>query len=258
MRPFARRKFHGIEVASLDCAGSAFAPHFHDEFVLSVNVCGSERIRLDRKALEAGEREITLYNPAQVQSSHAVSREWRFLSLYVDPSVLNESFDLPLETVFEHPVLKHEGAAARMADAILYGLDPDVLANEAIERLIQTLDELLTLAGSQRAPNQRRIPDALFRVAERLSDGGAPPSLQELSEDTGLTPVQLVRAFTRAYGLPPFTWASNQRVNEARVRMLRGEAIAQIAADLGFADQAHLTRRFRATYGVPPGRWRNS
>ncbi|MFW8641936.1 AraC family ligand binding domain-containing protein [Rhizobium beringeri] len=64
---------------------------------------GHERIRLDRKALEAGEREITLYNPAQVQSSQPVSGEWQFLSLYVDPA-FSDAFDLSPETVFDRPI----------------------------------------------------------------------------------------------------------------------------------------------------------
>ena len=33
---------------------------------------------------------------------------------------------------------------------------------------------------------------------------------------------------------------------------------AQLAADLGYADQAHLTRDFTATLGVPPTRYAES
>src|SRR5690349_10549179 len=100
MDAFARRQFSGMEVARLDCTGIAFAPHFHDEFVLGVNVRGGEHIKLDRKAMEASEGEITLYNPGQVQSSSAAQDEWRFFSLYVAPTLLSEAFDLSPETVF--------------------------------------------------------------------------------------------------------------------------------------------------------------
>jgi AraC family chemosensory pili system transcriptional regulator ChpD len=256
MESFARRHFLGLEVARLDCGGHYFAPHFHDEFVLSVNVRGHERIKLERKSLEAGEGEITLYNPAQIQSSQAVSGEWEFFSLYVDPIFLADAFDLSPETVFDRPILTHGGAALRMKAAIAYALDTDVSEAEALERLVQTLDDLLTLAGSRRATVSRHIPLTLRRVANCLTDLAPMPTLAELSAEVDLTPVQLVRAFTRAYGLPPFAWALNRRLNEARVRVLKGDKIANIAADLGFADQAHLTRRFRAQYGVPPGRWR--
>lgn len=256
MISFARRQFPGFEVASLDCAGWAFVPHFHDEFVLSVNVRGAERIRLDRKGYEAAEWDITLYNPAEVQSLSALGPEWRFLSLYVDPVVLVEAFDLSPDTVFERPVLSHDGAAERMAEAVRFALAFDATPGEATERLLQTLDELLVCAGSRCFVVGSGIPASVRHVAERLRDEARSPTLKELADEAGLTPVQLVRAFTRAYGLPPFAWSSNMRVNEARRRLETGEAIASIAVDLGFSDQAHLTRRFRATYGVPPGRWR--
>jgi hypothetical protein len=37
MEFFARRHLSGIEVARINCGGHSFAPHFHDEFVLSIN-----------------------------------------------------------------------------------------------------------------------------------------------------------------------------------------------------------------------------
>jgi len=35
----------------------------------------------------------------------------------------------------------------------------------------------------------------------------------------------------------------------------RGDRLAALAADLGYADQAHLTRDFTAAVGAPPGRY---
>jgi AraC-like DNA-binding protein len=44
------------------------------------------------------------------------------------------------------------------------------------------------------------------------------------------------------------------RLHEAAERADGGEVVdwAELAADLGYADQAHLTRDFTATIGVPP------
>jgi len=33
-------------------------------------------------------------------------------------------------------------------------------------------------------------------------------------------------------------------------------SLAHAAAASGFADQSHMTRQFRATYGLAPGAWR--
>jgi len=47
------------------------------------------------------------------------------------------------------------------------------------------------------------------------------------------------------------------RLHEAALRADAGEGVdwAALAADLGYADQAHLTRDFTATLGVPPTRY---
>lgn len=45
-----------------------------------------------------------------------------------------------------------------------------------------------------------------------------------------------------------------ERVARAKAMLAAGEPPASAAARTGFADQAHLTRRMRAVYGVTPGR----
>jgi AraC family transcriptional regulator, chemosensory pili system protein ChpD len=253
---FARRQFKGIEVAHFDGGVRSFAPHFHDEFVLSVNVQGLEKIKLDRRNFDASTGEVVIYNPAQVQSSNVVSAPWRFVSMYVDPTVLPATFGISAETVFDTYLLSIPQVATKMHRAILSALNgeaPDCVVQEG---LIEVVADLLKLAGSSQIADGRHIPASIRQIAERLRDSKALPSLEDLSTEASLTPVQIVRAFTKAYGVPPLTWAWNRRVTEARAMLARGESIAAVAADLGFSDQAHLTRRFRAFFGVPPSQWR--
>ena len=58
--------------------------------------------------------------------------------------------------------------------------------------------------------------------------------------------------FTRAVGLSPKQYARVDRVRRVVARGGRG-GWARLAAELGYYDQAHLSREFRATMGVPPG-----
>jgi AraC family transcriptional regulator len=47
------------------------------------------------------------------------------------------------------------------------------------------------------------------------------------------------------------------RVDEAAALLRRSDQpISQVAARVGFADQSHLTRRFREQMGTTPERWR--
>lgn len=257
MGSFNRRQFTGIEVAHIADGTRGFAPHFHDEFVISVNVRGWEKIKLDRKCFDAAEGDVTLYNPAQVQSSHVISESWQFASMYVDPVALPVLLGIHPETVFDKPLLQAPGIAARLRGAILSALNRNTPESVAQEGLVHVFDELLQMAGSGGPATSRHVPASIGGIADRLRDDPALPTLTDLAASAGMTPVQLVRAFSKAYGMPPLAWRCNQRVVAARKRIAQGENIAAVALDLGFADQSHLTRRFRAVVGVPPGQWRD-
>jgi AraC-like DNA-binding protein len=84
---------------------------------------------------------------------------------------------------------------------------------------------------------------------ERLAD---PPSLAELAEMTELSQFALLRAFRTETGLPPHAYLNQLRVRRARLLLDNGVSAADVAAQVGFADQAHLTRHFKRVVGVPP------
>ena len=80
-------------------------------------------------------------------------------------------------------------------------------------------------------------------------------SLQELAAVAGLSRFHFLRAFAKAYGVPPHAYQIALRVEHVRVQLIRGVPPAQIEA--GFADQGHLSRHFRAIIGVNPGRYQS-
>ncbi|MDN2677686.1 AraC family transcriptional regulator [Janthinobacterium sp. SUN033] len=113
-----------------------------------------------------------------------------------------------------------------------------------------------TSACADRLPSERKpLPQQLAPVLATLQ---ALPSasLRQLAEAAGLSPYQLIRAFRAATGLTPHAYQLNMHVNRARSRLQAGTALAQLAHELGFADQSHLQRVFKAHAGITPGRYR--
>lgn len=78
----------------------------------------------------------------------------------------------------------------------------------------------------------------------------------QLCERFGMTERTLQRLTQRRLGLSPKWLIRRRRLHEAAGR-LRDPAteLAALAADLGYTDQAHLTRDFRAATGLTPGRF---
>ncbi|WP_240453440.1 helix-turn-helix transcriptional regulator [Janthinobacterium agaricidamnosum] len=81
-------------------------------------------------------------------------------------------------------------------------------------------------------------------------------SLAQLAEMAGMSRYQLIRAFRAATGMTPHAYQLNLGVNRARSDLQAGNALADIACALGFADQSHLQRVFKAHVGITPGRYR--
>ena len=80
-----------------------------------------------------------------------------------------------------------------------------------------------------------------------------PVQLQTLAALAGCSAGRITRQFTAMVGLPPYEYVVQLRLRRA-AKALREEtrSIAEIALDLGFADQSHLQRFFRRAYGVTP------
>jgi AraC-like DNA-binding protein len=62
----------------------------------------------------------------------------------------------------------------------------------------------------------------------------------------------LVRSFKREFGITPYAYVIGARIERARKRLLAGEPAGSVAVEVGFHDQAHLTRHFKRHVSVPP------
>jgi AraC-like DNA-binding protein len=77
-------------------------------------------------------------------------------------------------------------------------------------------------------------------------------TVAKLVELSGWSARRLTGVFTAEYGIGPKQAARLARFEHARARLESGEAIADVAVECGYADQAHLTREFATITGHPP------
>lgn len=103
-----------------------------------------------------------------------------------------------------------------------------------------------------RADTPRAVALALDYLEAHFAEN---VSLAELAALAGVDRFHLLRAFRRRLGLPPHLYQTQLRLRHARRLLLAGEPAAMAAAAAGFADQSHLIRKFKATYGVTPGQY---
>jgi AraC-like DNA-binding protein len=76
-----------------------------------------------------------------------------------------------------------------------------------------------------------------------------------LAEMIGLTESHFIRAFHLLFGLPPHAYHLRLRLALAVELLSSGVSVATVANECGFADQSHLSRKFKKVYGVTPAAW---
>jgi AraC-like DNA-binding protein len=137
--------------------------------------------------------------------------------------------------------------AGRVADA-------DVIARMAETDVVAAIAEL--------AAQLRALPAATGDWPSLLaSDLLRDPQLRlgAWAATHSLAPASVSRGFHKVFGVSPAAFRAEARAQRALTRIASGtRPLAAVAAEMGFADQAHLSRAAKALTGAPPGRWRRS
>jgi len=136
----------------------------------------------------------------------------------------------------------------RTADRYWDRLEVLLLRNGALERRYDEIE----VPSCGLAPWQRaRITSYVdANLAKRLSRA-------ELAALVRLSTSHFCRAFKASLGCSPHEYVIQCRIVRAKMLMLEtGISLAQIAAECGLADQAHLCRLFRRRVGISPSAWR--
>ncbi|MCX5616546.1 helix-turn-helix transcriptional regulator [Bombella sp. TMW 2.2559] len=89
-----------------------------------------------------------------------------------------------------------------------------------------------------------------------MQDGPFMESIQTLARQAKMSREAYSRRFQRHYGLAPQAFRLLQQLNHAKAQLRSGISSLQAAMDAGFADQSHMGRLFRRTFGTTPGRYR--
>ncbi|RVX39526.1 AraC-like DNA-binding protein [Nonomuraea polychroma] len=241
-----------------------FSRHVHDGYAIGLIVTGVEEFDYRGVTHRAGAGELVLVNPDAVHTGQAgVPGGWSYRMLY--PSIdalagIAAELGAPYGTPhFPEQVVRDDPVAALLGRAHQAAERGDALAASTLSRTL--FARLLIRHGAPRPPaallgeGGRAVREARDLLHESLVD---PPTLDDLAGAVGARPFALLRAFKEATGLPPHAYLTSLRVRRARHLLESGMRPARVAAEVGFTDQAHLTRHFRRIVGVPPAAYQRA
>ena len=211
---------------------------------------------LERVVMDPG---TVWVNPVGRPFSHCIADHCHYGALTLDPAHLGRLLELPERELTCHygrqdPTLAHLvrallGEAASdapagtvFAESIAASVGAHLLAHYAARPF-----SLPLARGGLSGIRRRRLLD---HVESHL---GGELALSRLAEVVDLSPFHLSREFRRVTGETIHRYVMRRRLERARDLLRQAESpIAEIAQGLGFADQSHLTRLFRARFGMTP------
>jgi AraC-like DNA-binding protein len=251
----------GVELFSAWFAGAAYQKHRHDTYAIGVTDSGVQVFDYRGAARASRPGQVVVLYPDEVHDGRAGTAEgFGYRIVYVEPALLAEAVRAlrgglaPLPFVSE-PVSVNTTLSRALDEAFAARLD-----SLAVDGLIAELARGLLAAerGGARAAIARRVDVAAVERARQFLDAEKTRVVhsRELEQVTGLTRYDLARQFRIVFGTSPYRYLLMRRLEFARERIHRRRPLAEVAADAGFADQAHFTRAFRSAFGLTPARYR--
>ena len=256
---YAKSPLEGVRI--LSCQGRhQFDKHLHEDFViwLNSNACEYYTVRGASYLLEPGS--ISIIEPGMIHTNHSTEQQQSHLrSFYISEKWINNLVCACSENINFDKINTAE-ITDRYIWLELVKLHDSLLADQgSLElecNLISVFADLFTRIGCLVQDTARSIGHKLDVTKEymhaHLEDS---ISLDDLAKIAGCSTYHLIRLFRKEMNITPHAYLIQLRLERARSLVDNGESIGDAAFLSGFADQSHLTRKFKVRFGVSPGRY---
>jgi AraC-like DNA-binding protein len=241
----------GLERAEVYLSTWAFEPHRHDNYAIGVTTAGVQTFRYRGSRHVCLPGQLHVLHPDESHDGAAGTDDgFGYRILYIAPELVRDALAGRALPFVANPVPEPTPAARPIA-SLLIDIDEPIS-----EIAAAVADGLLSLSG-ERFPRRTPIDiRAIELVRDYLTAHACEQTPASLLERlAGMDRFTIIRQFRWAFGTSPDRYRTMRRLALARTAIESGQSLARAAAETGFADQSHMTRQFKRTYGLTPARW---
>lgn len=236
-------------------------PHLHDTYTIAYMKCGTAAVNTGSHSWSWEQGGYLLGNPYEVHWGGSVGGSIDYQVIYPGTELMLEAARIPSRTGLVprlscttrlSPDVAWE-LAQILSTAVSSGTDGSGMGGSSIEQ------ELIDFFRR----NAQAMSLSVIEVEEVAHVSEACRILQDaldsqvswpmLAEHIGISRCYFSRLFHRVTGLAPNVYYRQLRLSKARRMICQGVPLAEAAFAAGFADQAHLTREFKRSFGSTPG-----
>jgi AraC family transcriptional regulator len=275
--PVKWRRFDGLVSAFWEAESQTGAKGYYvaeDPRIMVFFNDVSSRVRISNESgdFSRNHRPMTraIYIPAGVpmwttsRSAHRFShlnlhmhkdRLLRFLSPSVGSSAAHAALRRPVE-------IQDIGPLETLADLLVDEISTPSRHSVFAENLIGSIvTGLLDIPGDEGRTTNGRLTQAQMNklIASVDARSDCRLTIAEMAATVGLSESWFANVFKQTTGKSPLQWLLAKRIDLAKKLLAEGSlSVAEVAVQLGFSDQAHLTKAFRQVAGVTPAAWRRA
>lgn len=256
-------ELEGLEFLNARYIEQTFSKHSHEGYTVGVIEHGAQGFYRTGGEHTAPQNTIILVNADEIHSGYSATEGgWAYRAMYPLPEhFVQLSRDLGMPEYgapyFPEPVVKDDVLAAHLKQVFdVLEVSDNPLQRETL--VYSALSSLMLRHGQSRlyAAPAKASEQALSQVKSFLDEYATwNVTLAELAQLAGMSPFGLVRAFSKAFGLPPHAYQIQVRLKRARTMLKHGLPLADVAVESGFHDQSHLHRHFKKAMGITPGQY---
>jgi AraC-like DNA-binding protein len=234
----------------------AYPVHTHDVWTLLLVDEGAIRYDLDRRAQGAEPSMVSILPPHVVHDGRPATGDgYRKRVIYLEPEVVGESL---IGAAVDRPALTTDPGLRRAVselDRALGCIDDAFEAEARLHAVAVRIRRAMGDRGVDGVPVDPRTLDVAVEALRAWLDDRLfePVTMTAAAEALDVSPTHLARGFADAYGIAPHAYVITRRLEAARDRILAGQPLVDVATEVGFFDQAHLTRHFKRFLGTTPG-----
>jgi AraC-like DNA-binding protein len=249
------RGAEGIERAEVYLSSCAFEPHRHDTYAIGITTAGVQGFgyRGERRTCLPGQ--LHVLHPDETHDGAAGTPDgFGYRILYIEPALIRDALGAG-ELPFVADPVQDRTPATRLVASLLGDIEEPISDLRRIDIATIIADALGMLSGGSRHRGSIDLV-AVKTVRDYLAAHPAEQTpASTLERIAGSDRFSIARHFRRAFGTSPDRYRTLRRLALARAAIERGVPLAEASAEAGFADQSHMTRQFKRTYGMTPARW---
>jgi AraC-like DNA-binding protein len=241
----------------------AYPRHSHDYYVISLIEKGYQSFSHKGTKYSTPPGGVILINPGAVHTGEAVDEKgFELRSLYpkishMETAIRELTGKNQASPYFAEVRVDDTGIANRIL-SLHKTLSRGVTAMECESRFLLTLTQLIKRYADssfteQKTGTEKTAIERARRYIDEFFVQGI--SLNTLAEYVALSPYYFLRVFSAEVGMPPHAYLESVRIRHTQRLIGEGKPLADIAAEVGFSSQSHMTHRFKKIVGVTPGQY---